>query len=98
MIESIIEDILKFRNERGWGQAHSPRNLASSIIIEAAELLENYQWGEEYSDPINVQEEIADILIYTFLLTDKLGLDVETIIQDKLKKNALKYPVTKEED
>ena len=98
MIECIIEDILKFRNERGWGQAHSPRNLASSIIIEAAELLENYQWGEEYSDPINVQEEIADILIYTFLLTDKLGLDVETIIQDKLKKNALKYPVTKEED
>lgn len=98
MIENILQDILKFRNERGWGEAHSPRNLATSIIIEAAELLENYQWGEDDFDPINVQEEIADILIYTFQLTDKLGLDVETIIQDKLKKNALKYPVTKEED
>ncbi|MHB9782782.1 nucleotide pyrophosphohydrolase [Streptococcus sp. 10F2] len=98
MIENILQDILKFRNERGWGEAHSPRNLATSIIIEAAELLENYQWGEDDFDPINVQEEIADILIYTFQLTDKLGLDVETIIQDKLKKNALKYPVAKEED
>ncbi|MBF0805775.1 nucleotide pyrophosphohydrolase [Streptococcus sp. 19428wA2_WM07] len=97
-MENILQDILKFRKERGWGEAHSPRNLATSIIIEAAELLENYQWGEDDFDPINVQEEIADILIYTFQLTDKLGLDVETVIQDKLKKNALKYPVTKEED
>ncbi|NYS33031.1 nucleotide pyrophosphohydrolase [Streptococcus danieliae] len=96
MTDKLIQDILKFRDDRGWGQAHSPRNLASSIIIEAAELLENYQWGEEFADPINVQEEIADVLIYTLLLTDRLGLDVETIVQDKLKKNALKYPVASE--
>lgn len=93
MTKEMIEEILSFRDARGWGEAHTPRNLASSIVIEASELLENYQWGEDLADEVNVKEEIADVLIYTFLLTEKLGLDVETIIREKLVKNAIKYPL-----
>lgn len=92
MTKEIIQKIIAFREERGWGVAHTPRNLASSIVIEAAELLENYQWGDEALDQVNVKEEIADILIYTLMLVDRLDLDVKTIIDEKLEKNAIKYP------
>lgn len=97
MTKEIIKEILEFRDARGWGQAHTPHNLASSIVIEAAELLENYQWGESYADSVNVKEEIADILIYTYMLTERLGLDIYEIIREKLVKNAIKYPVRREQ-
>lgn len=96
MTEQILKEILAFRDARGWGEAHTPRNLASSIIIEAAELLENYQWGEAYADETNVKEEIADILIYTYMLANRLNLDINTIIREKLVKNAMKYPLPTE--
>ncbi|MBF0780378.1 MULTISPECIES: nucleotide pyrophosphohydrolase [unclassified Granulicatella] len=93
MTQHILKEILAFRDARGWGKAHTPRNLASSIIIEAAELLENYQWGESYANEENVKEEIADILIYTYMLANHLNLDIDTIIREKLEKNAIKYPL-----
>lgn len=91
-MEKIIKDIIDFRDKRGWDNSDNPENLAKSIIIEAAELLENYQWGAEHADLVNVKEEIADVLIYTIALAYDLGFDVPEIIREKLIKNAVKYP------
>lgn len=92
-MKEIIKEIIEFRDERDWTKSDTPSNLAKSIIIEAAELLENFQWSDEPSDFENVKEEIADIMIYTIALMHDLGLDFDTIIRDKMKLNAIKYPV-----
>lgn len=89
-----IEKLRVFIAERDWGQFHSPENLAKSIAIEAGELLECFQWSAD-ADPARVQEELADVLTYCFLLADKLGVDPEQIVLDKLKVTAEKYPVEK---
>lgn len=91
-MENIINEIIDFRNKRGWEKSDNPENLAKSIIIEAAELLENYQWGAEHANLTNVKEEIADVLIYSIALAYDLGFNVEKIIKEKLVKNAIKYP------
>ncbi len=88
-----IQALRDFVNERNWSQFHTPENLAKSISIEAGELLECYQWGE--AELGEVTDELADVLTYCLLLSDKLGLDVDQIVLDKLKKNAEKYPVEK---
>lgn len=80
--------------ERDWQQFHSPENLAKSISIEAAELLECFQWNSE-GDREEVADELADILTYALLLADKLDLDPEQIIRAKLERTAQKYPVEK---
>lgn len=80
--------------ERDWSQFHSPENLAKSISIEAAELLEAYQWSNE-ADASKVKEELADVLTYCFLLADKYGFDVEQIVMEKLEATKAKYPVDK---
>jgi dCTP diphosphatase len=80
--------------EREWSQFHTPGNLAKSIAIEAAELLEWFQWGD--SAPIErVAEELADVVTYCQLLADRLGLDVDQIVLDKLEQTKAKYPVDK---
>jgi NTP pyrophosphatase (non-canonical NTP hydrolase) len=79
--------------ERDWGQFHTPENLAKSISIEAAELLECYQWGD--ADIQRVKEELADVITYCVLLADKLHLDTDQIVEDKLARTAAKYPVAK---
>ena len=94
-MKEVMQEINKFREERDWNQYHTPRNLATSIIIEAGELMENFQWQDEPKDMTNVKEEIADVLIYTMMLADDLDLDLETIIREKIAKNALKYPLEK---
>lgn len=94
-MKNIIEEIIKFRDARGWDNSDNPENLAKSIIIEAAELLENYQWGPNHANLVNVQEEIADVVIYAIAMAHDLGFDMEKIILDKLDKNAIKYPVKK---
>lgn len=94
MEKALREEILKFTEERDWDQFHSPENLAKSIAIEAAELLECYQWNEE-ANLDHVKEELADVLIYCTQLAEKLQLDMEQIMCDKLKLNAKKYPVEK---
>jgi len=94
-LDSIIKKIIKFRNDRDWQTNDKPENLAKSIIIEAAELLENYQWGPDHADMENVKEEIADVLIYAIAMAHDLGFDIEKIIDEKLVKNEVKYPSKK---
>ncbi len=91
-MKKLINDIIGFRDERGWKHHDTPQALAKSIIIEAAELLENYQWEDESPNIENVKEELADVLIYSIAMAADLGLDPETIIREKLVKNAIKYP------
>lgn len=82
-----------FVAEREWAQFHTPENLAKSVSIEAGELLECFQWGE--SDRAEIQDELADVLTYCYLLADRLDLDPESIIVEKLTKTRSKYPVEK---
>ena len=91
-MDEILNAIIDFRNKRGWHISDNTESLAKSIIIEAAELLENFQWGEVSKDEENIKEELADVLIYALAFALDQGYDVKEIIEDKLKKNALKYP------
>lgn len=94
-MKDILNKIIEFRDARDWKKHDSPENLAKSIIIEAAELLENFQWNDESFDEVNVKEELADVLIYSLALVHDMGYNLEEIIEDKLKKNAIKYPIIK---
>ena len=95
MKEKTIERIRKFTEDRDWDQFHSPANLAKSIVIEAAELLECFQWnGTEY-DLQHIKEELADVLVYSQNLLDKLELDADEIVNMKMEQNEAKYPVDK---
>lgn len=89
----VIEALREFVAERAWGQFHTPENLAKSISIEAAELLECFQWGD--ADAALVKDELADVLTYCLLLADGLGLEPNTIVMEKLAKTGEKYPVSK---
>ena len=95
MREETIHRIRKFSEDRDWDQFHSPGNLAKSISIEANELLECFQWSDTDYNLEDVKEELADVMVYCQNMLDKLGLDVDQIINDKLSKNELKYPVEK---
>ena len=95
MKQETIERIRKFTEDRDWDQFHSPANLAKSIIIEAAELLECFQWSDEEYDLQHVKEELADVMVYSQNLLDKLGLDADEIINMKMTQNEKKYPVDK---
>lgn len=90
----VIAKLRAFVDARDWSQFHTPENLAKSIAIEAAELLEAYQWNND-ADIEQVKEELADVLTYAYLLADKLGLDPEILIADKLKITEKKYPAEK---
>ncbi|MDX9692081.1 MAG: nucleotide pyrophosphohydrolase [Acholeplasmataceae bacterium] len=94
-MKEIIDKLIKFRDDRNWKQFHSPENLAKSIVLEAAELLENYQWQSTEIDLNNVKEEIADIMAYCLLLCDHYNIGYKEILLDKIKKNEEKYPVEK---
>ena len=95
MTDKTIARIRKFTEDRDWDQFHSPANLAKSISIEAAELLECFQWSEENFDLEHVKEELADVIVYCQDMLDKLGLDVDEIVNRKMDKNEAKYPVGK---
>ena len=95
MIEKTIERIRKFTEDRDWDQFHSPANLAKSIVIEAAELLECFQWNETEYDLQHIKEELADVLVYSQNLLDKLELDADEIVNMKMEQNEAKYPVDK---
>jgi len=101
-IKNVIEKIKKFRDERDWMQFHDPKNMAVSIILEASELLEHFQWKtvkevEEYAKQHHdeITDEIADIALYLFELADNLGINLTEAMEKKLKKNAAKYPPEK---
>ena len=95
MNNETVSRIRKFVSDREWEQYHSPANLAKSIVIEASELLECFQWSETEYDLEHVKEELADVLVYCQDLLDALGLDVDEIVNKKMDKNELKYPVEK---
>jgi len=80
--------------ERDWDKFHTPENLAKSISIESAELLEHFQWGSEV-DTNKLEEELADVLTYCFLLAQKLEMNPQEIVLKKLEKTQKKYPVEK---
>lgn len=99
MLEDLTKRIVEFRDARDWRQFHSPRNLAASISIEAAELLEVFQWSsdETIAEDVEkrrgeIEEEIADVLIYALLLAHDTGIAPGKAVQRKLAKNEAKYP------
>jgi NTP pyrophosphatase (non-canonical NTP hydrolase) len=95
-IEEIMQVLLKFRNERDWGQFHNPKDLALALSIEAAELNEAFLWKKsEEADMDKVREELADVFAYALLLAHRCGLDVNEIVKAKVAKNEEKYPVEK---
>ncbi|UUW90913.1 nucleotide pyrophosphohydrolase [Pimelobacter simplex] len=89
-VRSALEE---FVAERDWAQFHTPANLAKSIVIEAAELLECFQWADEGADVNEVRDELADVLTYCHLLATRLDLDPDQIVLDKLDESRRKYPV-----
>lgn len=99
MTQDIINKILQFRDERDWKQFHNPKDLAISISLEAAELLEVFQWsGEDVKCTENIdkiKEELADVVNYCVLMSDACGLDLDEIVLEKIKRNNEKYPVNK---
>ncbi|MTI46323.1 nucleotide pyrophosphohydrolase [Sporosalibacterium faouarense] len=104
-ISRVANEVNKFAVDRNWGEAHNPKNLAMSIAIEAGELMEIFQWKtlEESIHIMNsdeaehCEEELADVLIYCITLANKLNLDIEEIILEKIKKNGKKYPLNSSE-
>ena len=95
MNRETINRIRKFTDDRDWDQFHSPVNLAKSLVIEAAELLECFQWSDTEYDLQHVKEELADVIVYSQNLLDKLGLDADEIVNMKMEQNEAKYPVAK---
>ena len=101
-LEQIKSRLREFAAERDWDQFHSPKNLAMALIVEAAELVEHFQWlTEEQSQTLpleklaEVEQEIADIQIYLIRLADKLGVDMEKAVNAKIELNEKKYPADK---
>lgn len=92
--DEILGQLRAFVEERDWSQFHTPENLAKSISIEAAELLECYQWNAQ-ANLNDVRDELADVLTYSILLAAKLNLDVNEIILTKLNETRAKYPIDK---
>ena len=93
-MKELQTKIEKFNEERDWDQFHAPENLAKSICIEAGELLECFQWNNDYNLD-DVKSELADVLNYCIQMTNKLGLDPKQIVLDKMEETAKKYPVEK---
>lgn len=94
-LELLSERISKFNEERDWGQFHTPSNLAKSISIEASELLECFQWNDTVYNRADVLEELADIMNYCIQLAQVLDVDIIDIINAKMDKTEMKYPVEK---
>ncbi|MGN0629611.1 MAG: nucleotide pyrophosphohydrolase [Oscillospiraceae bacterium] len=99
MKQETIDMVLKFRDDRNWKQFHNPKDLAISISLEAAELLEVFQWSGADLDctekRTKVREELADVVNYCILMADACGLDLDEIVREKVLRNAEKYPVEK---
>ena len=94
-LEILKQRIDKFNKDREWDQFHTPSNLAKSISIEANELLECFQWSDTEYDIESVKEELADVMNYCIQMSMVLGVDIIDIINDKMDKTELKYPVEK---
>src|SRR5436309_7218326 len=100
-IAELREIVRRFVDERYWRQFHSPKNLSMSLAIEAAELMEHFQWidiaesrriGDDPTKLAGVRDEIADVLCYLLAIANELDLDLSQAVRDKMVKNAAKYP------
>jgi dCTP diphosphatase len=101
-IQDLRNKLRQFAAERDWDQFHSPKNLAMALSVEAAELLEHFQWLSDAESAAmapekraNISEEMADVLLYLIRLADKLDIDLANAATDKMSVNASKYPVQK---
>jgi len=101
-IKELTDRIIKFRDARDWKQFHNPKDVALSMVLEAGEVMEHFQWKdkeevEEYlkQNKDDVAEEIADVLYYILLMSHDLNIDIEETLEKKIKKNESKYPVEK---
>jgi NTP pyrophosphatase (non-canonical NTP hydrolase) len=101
-LQTLAAEVIAFRDERDWKQFHNPKDVALSLLLEASELLELFQWkqGAEVDEVASKQkarvaEELADVFNYTLLLAQDLGIDLEQALRDKLASNAAKYPADK---
>jgi len=101
-IKNLIEKIKKFRDKRNWKQFHSPKDVALSLVLEATEVLEHFQWKspsevEEYLEnhKEDVGTELADVLYWVLLMSHDLGIDIKESLERKIKENEKKYPVEK---
>ena len=94
--KETVELVKRFRDDRDWRRFHNPKDLAISLNLEAAELLEIFQWSGDDLECLDkldkIREELADVLSYSILLADRCGLDMDEIIRDKMKRNSEKYP------
>jgi dCTP diphosphatase len=100
-LAELREVVRRFVDERDWRQFHSPKNLSMSLAIEAAELMEHFQWidiaesrrvGDDPATLAEIREEIADVLCYLLALANELDIDLTAAVRDKMVKNAAKYP------
>ena len=94
-MKETLERIKKFRDDRDWKQFHTPSNLAKAISIESGELLEEFLWDNDNFNLQNVKEELADVMIYCIHMANALDVNIEDIINMKMDKNEMKYPVEK---
>ncbi len=101
-IEKLTEQIVKFRDQRNWKQFHNPKDLAISLLLESAEVLEHFQWKnhEEMAEHIKknkkeVSKELADVMYWVLLMCNDLGIDIKKAVEVKMKENSKKYPVKK---
>ena len=97
-MKETMERIKKFRDDRDWQQFHTPSNLAKAISIESGELLEEFLWDNDNFNLQNVKEELADVMIYCIHMANALDVNIEDIINMKMDKNELKYPVEKKKE
>ena len=92
MNKQTYDRLMKFRDDRDWSQFHTGENLAKSLVIEAGELLEVFQYGDKEKSVDKVKEELADVFMYAMLLADRYHLDIDQIINEKMDSNEKKYP------
>jgi NTP pyrophosphatase (non-canonical NTP hydrolase) len=99
-IKKLTSEIIKFRDERDWQKFHNPKDVALSLVLEATELLEHFQWknNEEISNYVEkssneIGEELADILYWVLLMSNDLKIDISSALEDKMEKNKAKYPI-----
>lgn len=97
--ETTAQKVIKFRDDRDWAQFHNPKDLAISISLEAAELLEIFQWSGSDTSAENreekIREELADVVNYCILMASACGMSLDEIVSEKVDRNASKYPVDK---
>lgn len=102
-IQELKDKVFQFVKERGWEKSHNPKNLVMSIAIEASELMEIFQWLDEKqswdimnsAEKVHLKEELSDVIIYCISLANQLNIDISSSIEDKIKKNGIKYPLNK---